>query len=237
MAFGRLFGTAPHGRSPKQQGATPPAETRSETTTPSATTAEPDREAQAIFVAQSLDILRQEWDHCQSGIRGLDTVTMRIRTWAVTIFGGCIVFSLREQNGWILLSAVPMLAIFYGIDVMFKCFQANFIHRTEVISALLRRVTAARGPEEQADILRTETFPLYDQYFKGWNAGGDAIDGRTPKLKTARELHTIWLYLLTIALAIGGYVAGWQAGHYPALWPIEQAAEPLEDTPDGTSGS
>lgn len=153
------------------------------------------------ILKQNMDVLLKEWDHCENAIRGLDGVSTRIRSWAVTLFGGCIVFSLRESNGLILLAAIPMLLVFFVFDVVFKSFQANFISRVELISGILRKVTKAGTEAEKLAVLSGHEFPNYDKYFNGQLPG-------ISKWKIVSYANTWWLYVLTISLAVFGYFLG-----------------------------
>lgn len=111
-----------------------------------------------------------------------------------------------------------MLAMFYGIDVLFKIFQGNFIDRTEKISNVLCRVTTAETLGDQDAILRDDDFPEYHKYFVKNGERGFS------KWKIAFQLHTIWLYVLTIALAIVGFLAGTCLGFFPDVLPADDTA-------------
>ncbi len=92
-----------------------------------------------------LDLLRQEMDTVQDGIRAYGQVQFTIKGWAITVFSGFVFFAARETQPIFLgLSAIAVI-LFWILDAIFKSIQEVYIERATKIEQFLQGLKPAQG--------------------------------------------------------------------------------------------
>jgi hypothetical protein len=148
----------------------------------------------AASVALKKDILFKEWDHCENGIRSLDNIGLRIRTWGITSFGAILAFSIREANAVLLATIFPIIGTFWFFDGLFKGFQKTFIVRNREICDILRSLRNCETQVEVNALLREAEFPAYDQPFR-------VNKTILSQIRTMFIWHVSFLYLAMLTIA------------------------------------
>ena len=111
---------------------------------------------------QRFQVMMEEWRQCESGIRGLDAITFKIRAWVVTLVAGSIIAATRpdfDVSIWIIFG---FILTFYFIDTMVNSYKDVFIITMQEISEIIGRTPLS---ESHSDINGYKR-PLYPEKFK-----------------------------------------------------------------------
>jgi hypothetical protein len=111
---------------------------------------------------QRFQVMMEEWRQCESGIRGLDTITFKIRAWVVTLVVGSIIAATRPDFDVSIWLVFGFILTFYFIDTMISSYKNIFIVRMQEISELIGKSALSEGGFNMNGYLR----PAYPEKFK-----------------------------------------------------------------------
>lgn len=147
------------------------------------------------------EILIKEYDALQANIRNYDDILFRIKGWAITIFSGIVLLTLKERRPEYLILGAFGVILFWLLDGIFKGFQRAFIVRYNKLEHFLRRSEFQKAVEGRA----FKKFSIPDI------TGRVSVKDRDKKinpLKASLYWHTSILYIsmLVILACIGIWI-------------------------------
>ena len=84
------------------------------------------------------ELLKQEMETLQNGIRTYDSNLFTIKGWAVTIFSTAVYFSIQARQPIYLMLGAMSVLLFWMIDAVFKAVQRIYILRYNKIEQYLQ---------------------------------------------------------------------------------------------------
>ncbi len=106
-------------------------------------------------------VMMEEWRQCESGIRGLDAITFKIRAWVVTLMAGLIIAATRFDFDVSFVLIIGLVFAFYFIDTMVNSYKDVFIVRMEQLSEFIGNTTPSSTTQ-----INSYRKPSYPDYFK-----------------------------------------------------------------------
>ncbi len=88
-------------------------------------------------------VMMEEWRQCESGIRGLDAITFKIRAWLVTLMAGIIIATTRFDININLILILGLIFAFYFIDSMVNSYKDVFIKRMEELADFIEKTSSS----------------------------------------------------------------------------------------------
>ncbi len=85
-----------------------------------------------------LDLLKQEIDNLQNGIRGYDTVLLTVKGWTITIFSAVIFFAIDKQQAILFPFCAILVILFWLLDAFYRTIQGRLILRYHEIEKFLQ---------------------------------------------------------------------------------------------------
>jgi len=156
-----------------------------------------DDEAKARF-----ELLKQELDHVDSGIRGFDSILFQVKGWCVTATVAIAGVALTTRQVAVLVIALGAIGGFWLMDGLYKAMQRLFIDRNREIEQALSEGTLA-------EVLRSGRLRipgLAGQFGAAATTTPDTVKRRFSGL--LRELRGPLLYGLYLMLAVLVLVLG-----------------------------
>lgn len=94
-------------------------------------------------------IVRVEFEMTQNQMDKYDDISVKIKTWAATLWGASIGWSFQTKNKEILLLGLAMTIFFWMIDVVNKNFRTNYkTRRNEVVKAMNEYFQKGEWPKD-----------------------------------------------------------------------------------------
>ena len=142
------------------------------------------------------ELLKQEMEILQNGIRTYDSNLFTIKGWAITVFSAAIYFSLQARRPVYLVLSAASVLLFWMVDAVFKTVQRIYISRYNKIEQFLQSPQFAQAVAERS----FKDFIIPDV------SGGFHL--RTSKmwpaiLQAAIVLPTMLLYVAMLVLTAG----------------------------------
>ena len=115
-------------------------------------------------------VMMEEWRQCESGIRGLDAISFKIKAWFVTLIAGLIVATTRFDVDVSCFMIFGLGLAFYFIDTMVNSYKYVFIVRIQELSDILKKAYPSNNT--QINLYQSPLYPdkfkkrLYMQYAK-----------------------------------------------------------------------
>jgi hypothetical protein len=148
------------------------------------------------------DILMKELDIIVSSIRSYDSILFRIKSWAVTIFSGFVLFAAKDHSSVYISFGALAVILFWCIDAQNKSIQRMFITRYNKIEHFLRSSQFKKAVESKSfsDLVLPDI------------TGHLSVSDRDKKinaLKAAIMWHTAFPYLsmLIILACVAAYLS------------------------------
>lgn len=146
------------------------------------------------------ELLINEINVLQSGIRNYDSILLVIKGWAITSFSGFVFFAIREKKPIYLLICAFVVILFWVFDSINKSFQRRYIIRYNKIEHFLRCDKFSKVVENRS--FKKFNIPDLGARFSVKNR----LQLISP-LKGAFILHNSILYLSMLFLL--GFIAIW----------------------------
>lgn len=70
-----------------------------------------------------LDLLKQEMETLQNGIRSYDTILFTIKGWAITIFSATTFFAIDKQRSLLYIFCAVSVVLFWLLDAVYESIQ------------------------------------------------------------------------------------------------------------------
>ncbi len=139
------------------------------------------------------ELLKQEMDMLQSGMRNYDGFLFTIKGWAISIFSAFIFFAADKQKPIFLGLCAISISLFWILDSLFKSIQNNYTHRYNQIEKYLQSPEFSQAVSERS--------------FKNFSApnisSGFKLSGRKKFagiIHSAFQFHNYMLYLAMLIL-------------------------------------
>lgn len=84
------------------------------------------------------ELLKQEIENLQGGIRAYDGILFTTKGWAITVFSAFVVFALDKQKPGVFPFCAAAIVLFWLADSIFKSFQRVYIRRYNDIEVFLK---------------------------------------------------------------------------------------------------
>ncbi|WLE97636.1 MAG: hypothetical protein QTN59_02110 [Candidatus Electrothrix communis] len=141
------------------------------------------------------ELLKQEIEILQNGIRTYDGILFTIKGWSITVFSTFIFFAADKQKTIFIVYSTITILLFWILDSLFKSIQKVYTHRYNQLERFLQ------GDEfSQALTERTfKTFPV-PNIQNGFNLSGK--EKLIDIFHSAIQFHNYILYLSMLTLAI-----------------------------------
>jgi len=139
------------------------------------------------------ELLLNEINILQSGIRNYDSILLIIKGWAITSLSGFVFFALREKRLIYLLICTFVIILFWVFDSINKSFQRRYIVRYNKVEHFLRSNKFSKSVENRS----FKNFNIPDV---GARVSVKNKPELTSPLKAAFILHNSILYLSMLFL-------------------------------------
>ncbi len=146
------------------------------------------------------ELLVNEINILQGGIRNYDSILLVIKGWAIISFSGFVFFSLREKRPIYLLICAFVIILFWVFDSINKSFQRIYIVRYNKIEHFLRSNKFSKSVESRS-------FKKFNIPDVGARVSVKNKTDLISPLKAAFILHNSILYLSMLYLL--GMIAIW----------------------------
>lgn len=87
---------------------------------------------------KKFELLKQEIDIVQQGIRTYDNISFIIKGWAITIFSSLLYLSFNKENSSFIIYSALAVILFWFLDSIYKSIQKVYITRHIAIEKYLR---------------------------------------------------------------------------------------------------
>jgi len=96
------------------------------------------------------DLLKQEIDNLQNGIRNYDTILFTVKGWAITIFSAFVFFAVGKGRSVFLAFCALAIILFWLLDSIYRSIQRVYIRRYNDIERFLRSPEFAQAVQERS---------------------------------------------------------------------------------------
>lgn len=96
------------------------------------------------------ELLKQEMETLQEGIRTYDTNLFTVKGWAITIFSAFVIFAAQARQPMYLAFCAIAVVLFWLVDAIFKSIQRIYTHRYNRIEQFLQSPTFAQAIAERS---------------------------------------------------------------------------------------
>jgi len=96
------------------------------------------------------DLLKQEIDNLQNGIRNYDTILFTIKGWAITIFSAFVFFAVDKGQMVFLAFCALAVVLFWLLDSIYRSIQRVYIRRYNDIERFLRSPEFGQALKERS---------------------------------------------------------------------------------------
>lgn len=96
------------------------------------------------------ELVKQEIDSLQSGIRSYDGILFTIKGWAITIFSTFIFFAADKKQPLFLLFCAIAIVLFWLLDSTYRSIQRIYIRRYNAIERYLQSLEFSQAIKERS---------------------------------------------------------------------------------------
>ena len=139
------------------------------------------------------DLLKQEIDVVQSGIRQYDGILFTIKGWAITIFSAFVFFAADKHQPKFLIFCTISVVLFWLLDSTYRSIQRIYIRRYNEIEQFLKSPEFSQAVKER---------DIKDFYIPNIGASFDVrgLKKYTDILRVAFMFHNALLYVVMLVL-------------------------------------